>query len=142
VADLGVLRVFRRVRGRNDSRAHLEPVSEWESEPVRDRLSEQVSDRAGSFPEAGSKHTVLGDMAVGERHNIELEHRCRAIQTWAAELQKLLGEKVVLWLAAAPRIHQQLLDEFAPAVRAKIVQVLSLDLTRVRPEKLLSHFGE
>jgi hypothetical protein len=134
-ADLGVFRAFRRLKGKHDSQAHLEPIQETTA-------AEQAEPITGRFPKAASAQSVMGDMTQGEQHHYGLEQRRRTLQAWADHLQRLLTQDqyAECWLAAAASIHQQLIDALDPPVRDKIRRHLPLDLARTPVSELLSHF--
>jgi hypothetical protein len=144
VADRGRSKAFELVRGKDDSRAHLELLETKDQPSMRSKLSDQVSDSAGRFQHAGAPREAGNRemSSMGERHDVELEHQRRAVRATARVLDGLLAgdEFGVCWLAAAQSSHHALLDMLRPATRAKVRRVLPLDLTRAEPTEVLGHF--
>ena len=143
VADRGRFKAFRLIRGRGDSRAHLELLEKSRQEELRTKLSEQLSDSAGRFPRVNGPGTVgTTGMSAGERHSIESEMRRRAMRSLAEEIDALLAGDTYdsCWLAAARPIRRELLDALGAEARAKVKRVLLLNLTKTDPDDVLRHF--
>lgn len=143
VADLGLLRGYRVVQGINDHQPRLELVDEWRPQNAHEKLSDQVTDKAGRFPRGSGAGNVPGDLSAGEHHNLELEQRRRQIKFLADRIASLLDNQNIAggMLAAAVTIHDQLLDALAAPARAKIDKTLALDLTKADPSELLARFA-
>jgi hypothetical protein len=142
VADLGRFKAFRLVKGKQDSRAHLELLKKNHHEEILTKLSEQLADNAGRFPGGAGGKAVSGEMGSGERHNIVLEHERRAIHAMAHELNNMLegDEYEICWLAAAQAIQPALLDALHAGVRRKVEKALPLNLTKSDAKDVLKHF--
>jgi hypothetical protein len=143
VADLGRFKAFELVRKRTGRPPALEVIESKRHEQIHSKLSEQLTDFAGRFPQVHGPHDV-GDtgMSMGEQHNLELEQRRRAIQTIAAELDRLLAsnEFGACWLAAPQPFHQTLIDVLRPETRAKILIALHRDLTKLDATEIVEAF--
>jgi hypothetical protein len=104
------------------------------------RLGEQVTDKAGAFPMAGSG-THQNSAAERMKLVAELEMRTfRRAATCIAQLVKDLQPES--WGFAAPsEINGAILDGIEPTVRARLAQNVARDLTNTPREKLLGHFA-
>jgi hypothetical protein len=81
-------------------------------------------------------------MSDGERHNIELEARKRAVRQLAQRFNALARRPEIerCLLAASREINHQFLAELEPQVRAKIEKNLSADLTKLDRAEILRYF--
>jgi Protein required for attachment to host cells len=144
VADLGLLRAYREVQKLGDREPHLELTEEFTPEAAHQKLSEQLTDKAGRFPRGEGATSVPGDLSAGERLNLEAEQARRLIALLAERINALVtGEAVsTCSLAVSAPIHKQLLEALSPAARAKISRVLASDLSKTRPSELPEHFAK
>lgn len=142
VADRGLLRAYREVRGFADRQQHLELIDELKPEAAHEKLSDQMSDQAGRFPRGSGAGNIPGDLSAGERLPLETEQSRRLIELLAGRINALLEDDEVgsCSLAASAPIHKQLLDALSPKARAKISQVLASNLAKTDPGELPGHF--
>lgn len=103
------------------------------------RLSDQVTDRAGSFPVTGSGGTTN---AAAERMTLVAELDTRTIRRVADEMSTILQrQRPEAWAFATPsEINGAILDHLPPAWRETLVENVTSDLIKVRPDALLDHF--
>lgn len=141
-ADLGLLRAYRVVQGREDRQAHLELVDELQPESAHQKISDQLSDQAGRFAKGSGVDGVPGDLGSGEQHDFRLEQHRRLIKLLAGKINSLLADESVAgcFLAASVPIHRRLLDQLAAPAHKKITTTLALDLAKSEPAELLAHF--
>ena len=142
-ADRGLLRAYREVRGFADQQPHLELIDELKPDAAHEKLSEQVSDRAGRFPRGSGAGHIPGDLSAGERLNLEAEQSRRLIELLAARINALLEDDDVTRcsLAASAPMHKQLLDALSPKARGKVSQLLASNLAKTEPGELPVHFA-
>jgi hypothetical protein len=142
VADLGLLRAYRETQNRADRQPHLELIEEVKPERAHEKISDQLSDQAGRFPRGGGAGSIPGNLSAGESLNSEAEQDRRIISQLAGRINALLADEDVTRcsIAISSAIHNQLLDAIDPKARAKIVQVLASNLTKIDPTELLAHF--
>lgn len=142
VTDLAGFKAFRLDNDPSHSTPRLELLEQFENPDAQTRLVDQVTDLSGRFPRgaAGSEGTKA--MSDGERHNIGLERRKRAVRQLAERLNSLMGSAWIekCYLAASKEINHHLLEELAPQVRAKIEKLISADLVKIHKSELLQHF--
>ncbi|HHY86788.1 MAG TPA: host attachment protein [Verrucomicrobia bacterium] len=141
VTDLEELKAYRVDSDPLYSNPRLELVDHARTTANR-RLVEEVTDQAGRFPRTGVGPNGVGGMARGERHNMELEKRKRCIRKLADHLNSLLRSDEVerCFLAASREIHNALLQEIDPRLRAKVEVDVAADLTNVPKSELLGYF--
>jgi Protein required for attachment to host cells len=144
VADLGLLRAYRKVQDLGDREPHLELIEEIRPEAAHQKLSQQLTDQAGRFPKGNGASIVAGDLSAGERLNLESEQERRLIRLLSDKINTLLADRAVTscFLAAEAPIHKQLLDALSPQSRSKIRQVLASDLSKLEGKELLRHFAK
>lgn len=142
VADRGLLRAYREVRGSAGRSPHLELIDELKPEAAREKLSDQVLDQAGRFPRGSGAANIAGDLSAGERLPLEAEQSRRLIGLLAARINALLEDDSVSHcsLAASAPIHNQLIEALNPITRAKISQLLASNLAKTHPSELPGHF--
>jgi hypothetical protein len=143
VADLGLLRAYRKTQAVADRPPHLELMEELKLESAHQKLSDQLTGQAGRFPRGGGAANISGDLSAGESLNSESEQNRRLLSQLAGRINALLAEDTVTrcLLAASGAIHKQLLDALDPKARAKIVQSLASNLTKTDPQALAEHFA-
>jgi hypothetical protein len=141
VTDLAGFKAYRVDDDQMHSSPRLELLQEFSNPQIQGRLVERLSDLAGRFPRrtGASQSSAMSD---GERHNIHLEQRKRGVRKLAGQIDELMRDPGVdqCFLAASREIHHPLLDELAPATRAKIGQNIPADLTKVAKAQLLGYF--
>jgi hypothetical protein len=142
VADLGLLRAYRKTQIKADREPHLELIEELKTESAHQKLSEQVTDQAGRFPRGGGAANISGNLSAGESLNSESEQNRRLIILLAGRINELLAEDDVIRcsIAISSAIHNQLLEAIDPKARAKIGQSLASNLVKTDPIELLAHF--
>ncbi|MCU0771989.1 MAG: host attachment protein [Verrucomicrobia bacterium] len=140
VADLGCLKAYRLDTTPVQHTPRLELLEEFSSNGGTPKPSEVNTDSSGRFPRGGAH--PAGGMSDGERHNLALEQRRRLVRKLAGRLSQLLHETGAedCYLAASREIHNHLIEELEPALRARIVRSVHADLTRVDKAELLAHF--
>jgi hypothetical protein len=143
VADLGLLRAYRKTQSATDRQPHLELIDELKLEGAHQKLSDKVSDQAGRFPRGGGAANISGDLSAGESLNTEAEQSRRLISQLAERINGLLAEDDVTHcsIAISGAIHKQLLEAIDPKARAKIGKVLASNLTKTDPQALAGHFA-
>jgi hypothetical protein len=119
----------------------LRLLEEWHTAVTR-RISDQVTDKCGQFAKGSLSFAAINDMADGERHNLELELRRRALKQMAARLSELLetGPVEGCYLAAEAAINRRVLMTVGGLVQKKIQKNLRLNLTRLKPSGIVKHF--
>ena len=143
VADLGLLRAFRETQNAADRQPHLELIEELELEGAHQKLSDQLTDKAGRFPRGRGAKNISGDLSGGESLHSENEQNRRLIAQLVERIDTLLADARVSGcsLAVSGAIHKQVLEALAPKTRAKIVQSLASNLTKTDPQELAGHFA-
>ena len=139
VADLACLKLYRM----NRPSAHeprLELIDHFTNEGAHDKLSDAVSDASGRFGRGGARG--VSGKGTGERHHLREEHRRRLVRRLADQLGRSLARSGAtdVYLAASREIHNQLVEELDPGLRALIVQTVPADLTHTEATQLMSHF--
>lgn len=142
VADLGLLRAYRKTQNSADRQPHLELIEEWKPESAHQKLSDQVTDQAGRFPQGGGAANISGNLSAGENLNSEAEQERRHISQLAGRINALLadGDVTRCSIAISAANHKQVLNAIEPKARAKIGKVLASNLTKTEPTELLAHF--
>ena len=143
VADLGLLRAYRETQNVADRQPHLELIEDLKLESAHEKLSDQVTDQAGRFPRGGGSANISGDLSAGESLNAEAEQNRQLISQLAGRINALLADNAVTScsIAISGAIHNQLLEAIHPKARAKIGQVLALNLAKTDPSELQAHFA-
>mgnify|MGYP005846577885 CR=1 FL=1 len=144
VADLGLLRAYREVKGPQDREPHLKLIEEIKPEAAHEKLSDQLTDEAGRFPRgSGADNVNMGDLSAGERLNLDAEQTRRLINRLSESINALLADDAVTdcSLAASAPIHKQLLEALTPEAREKISQVLPSNLAKTDLNELRQHFA-
>jgi hypothetical protein len=103
----------------------------------RQKLSEQLTDKAGAFPAGNGQAT-----ASAERMTLTAELEMRTFRHIAERITTLFQERHPdTWAFAAPsEINGAILDELDPALRGCLKQNLTRDLTRIPADELVEHF--
>jgi hypothetical protein len=101
-----------------------------------------VTDQAGQFAKGSLSFAAVSDMDDGERHNLELEQRRRALKQMAIRVGELLEREHLkaCYLAAARELNRALMDALEEPVRAKIQKNVAANLTRLNPAQIIDHF--
>jgi hypothetical protein len=103
----------------------------------RQKLSEQLTDKAGAFPAGNGQAT-----AAAERMTLTAELEMRTFRHIVERITALLREHhPETWAFAAPsEINGAILDGLDPALRGRLKQNLTRDLTRIPADELVEHF--
>jgi hypothetical protein len=135
VTDLGSLKAYKLANAQPGISPRLELIEELQLNGAHQKLTEQVSNGAGRFGKGG----VGNGAAVGERHNIELEHRKRLVKQLTDKLSTLLRADGVegCLFAASKEINHAITEALEPRLRAKLVKNLAADLTKLSKAELL-----
>ncbi len=143
VADLGLLRAYRQTQNEDGRQPHLELIEELQLASAHQKLSDQLTDKAGRFPRGGGVGNIPGDLSAGESLNSEAEQSRRLISQLAGKINTLLADDDVTScsIAISGAVHKQLLEALDPKARAKFGQVLASNLTKTDPNELLGHFA-
>jgi hypothetical protein len=139
--DSGRFKAYRMEESPRFRTPRLKLLEQWGT-PVTRRISDHVTDKAGQFAKGSLSFAAVNDMADGERHNLELELRRRALKQMAARLSELLEREPVkkCYLAAEAAINRRVLMTVGSSVQKKIQKNLSLNLTRLKPSGVIRHF--
>jgi hypothetical protein len=102
------------------------------------RLSEQVTDKAGAFPAGNAGQAT----ATAERMTLMAELEMRTFRHVAERITKLLEtHRPKSWAFAAPgEINGAIIDGLDPKLHARLTKNVARDLTNVPPGELLGHF--
>ena len=141
-ANLGLLRAYREFQRRADIEPHLELIKELKLQAAHEKISDQVSDKAGRFPRHG--FGISASDSANARRNRDAEQQRRLIKRLAETVNELLVDESVdeCRLAISAPIHRQLLDALDHRAREKVTQVLASDLAGTNPQSLKVHFEE
>ena len=139
VMDSGRFRAFR-VEGNGVDSPRFVQI-EYRQTNVEEHLSELVSDQKGQFGKGARGTDAVS--ASGERHNIDLEFRRRAIKEFAKAASEIADREQVeeIYFAAGSEINQQALDAMSKDVRARIQKNVTANLTNLKTAAILERFG-
>jgi hypothetical protein len=114
----------------------LDLVHEHHEETAHNRISDQLTDKAGRFATPG------GGASISENHNLRSENQRRLVKQLATRISQLVqNEKPATWFfGAAKEINQRIVDELDSGVRAKLSKNVSADLVKIHKSDLLNHF--
>jgi hypothetical protein len=124
------------------STPRLELLEQWDTAVSR-RISDQMTDKSGQFGKGSLSFSAVNDMANGERHNLELELRRRALKQMTTRMSELLEIEAVdsCYIAAARKINQTVLDILAAPIRKRIEKNLAVNLTRLNSSEIVRHLS-
>ena len=138
VTDLGLFKAYRLEHTDIQHTPRLELIEELESVDAHGKLIDKVTDQAGRW------RVPMGRMGMsyGERQKIELEMQRRLVKQLAGHINSAAREQNAdeIYLSANKDTHRQLLEELGVDVRARIVRMVPLDLTKANKAELLGHF--
>jgi protein required for attachment to host cells len=99
------------------------------------KMSDKVTDSAGRYKQG----TGAG---FGEQHNIALENEKRLIKQISDDINAILSKEQCdgWYLAAAPEINSQALDNVNDALKAKLEKNVKANLTNISKSEILKHF--
>jgi hypothetical protein len=135
VTDLGSLKAYKLANAQPGISPRLELLEELQLNGAHQKLTDKVSDLGGRFGKGG-----LGNGAsVGERHNIELEHRKRLVKQLTDKLATLLRADGVdgCYFAASKEINHAITEALDARLRDKIEKNIAADLTKLSKSELL-----
>lgn len=140
VMDLGRFKAYRFESSEFQSTPRLELLEDRDTH-LTERLSEHVTDQAGQFPKGSRSFAAVNDMSNGERHNLTLELRRRAVKELAERIGQMYEQEQVdgCYLAAGSEINQQVLDALPSRIRGKIEKNIPANLTRLNPAQIIEH---
>lgn len=140
--DAGRFKAYRWEDSDQFSQPRLVLLEDWETE-VNDRMSEALTDQAGAFQKGGRSFSAANDMSNGERHNIDLERRRRALRRMADRVAELLEDPGLqgCYLAAPREINNSVMNSIARGVRQKVEKNVAADLTRLGAPELIRQFS-
>lgn len=139
--DSGSFKAYRFEDSEEFSTPRLRLVEQWDTE-VHDRLSDRLTDQAGQFKKGAQSFAAINDMSNGERHNLHLEQRRRALKRMASRVKELLASQSMdgFYLAAANDVNQSFLDTLDGFTRGKLEKNITSNLTRLNPPEVVRHF--
>lgn len=107
---------------------------------VEEHLSDQLSDQAGQFGKGARSAQAVS--ASGERHNIDLEFRRRAVRSFAKVACELIEREHAdeIFFAAGSEINQQALGMMDKSVRDKIQINVAANLTNLKTPQIMERF--
>lgn len=104
-----------------------------------DKLSEQVTDRAGGFPSRGGLSRNGNSAAERPKLVTELEIRC--VRHIADHIQEVLSKNDGAWgFAAPPQINGAILDHLPQELEDRLHLNVRKDIARVPVAELTEHF--
>ena len=142
VTDRGSLKAYR-VNDTPTRGPSLQLVQAFDITQAHGRMSEKLTDMAGSFPagvgDGGSSRHMS---SIAERTQLETETDRRICKQLADEIVKVVKDDGGPgWSFAAPSaIHGTIVDLLPAAVRDCIVEHVKADLVKIEPGKLATHF--
>jgi len=134
VADRGHLKAFKPGAERGLQLLHTTDFKEG-----LEKLSEQLTDQAGAFPDGG---TMGHGTSTAERLTLVDEIDSRIFRRIGQVIDQLHSEHTPgPWALAAPsEINRAILSEISPSVRDSLALNLPLDLTNTPHGQLAEHF--
>lgn len=140
VTDRGSLKAYK-VNDTPTRGPSLQLVQAFDITQAHGRMSEKLTDMAGSFPvgDGGSSRHMS---SIAERTQLETETDRRICKQLVDEIVKLVkGDGGPGWSFAAPSaIHATIVDLLPAAIRDCIVEHVKADLVKIEPAKLATHF--
>jgi hypothetical protein len=139
--DLGRFKAYRLETSPQESTPRLVLLEERDT-VVNEPISEQVTDQAGQFPKGSRSFAAVNDMSNGERHNLALEVRRRALKDSARRISELLKSEGLdgCYFAAANEINQSVLEALDAYTRSRIEKNVTANLSRLGQPKILRQF--
>lgn len=139
VVDLGHFKAFKVTTAKMES-PRVTLIESYDSIDGHGKLSEKLSDSAGSFKRGEGKRKVA--KGSGESHNMKTELEKRLTKLIANDINYLVSrEDCAKWDMAAPaKINNQIIAQLAPEVKEKLGSSITADLTGTEKSKILSYF--
>lgn len=107
--------------------------------------SGRVTDSSGRFPMGGGPvgGGTSPQMSTYEAMTAGLENERRLMKEVSNHIEEILmREKPEQWyFAATSEIHQAIVDELSPDLRARLTRSVLLDLSKMHPTDMLRHFS-
>lgn len=138
VADLGHFKAFKVSKKMMES-SRIEMIQHYDILETHGKLSEKLSDSAGTFGLGGGKKGIRG---YGECHNMETENCKRVIKKLAENINELIKkEDCKQWhLAAGKKINGKIIENLERSVKARLSKNISSDLTKAKKADILARF--
>jgi hypothetical protein len=135
--DAGRFTAYRVEYSQHFSHPRLCPLEDWDTE-VKQKISEQVTDQEGQFSKGSRSFAAINDMADGERNNLHLERRRRALRSMADRIGVLLKQEDVdgCFVAARKEVYDAVMEAMDPPSRKQVEKHVSANLTRLNPEQI------
>jgi hypothetical protein len=139
LADLGHLKAFRLLYNAPGLKPKLELISTFSTPEASGRMRDKVTDspdlKRGDV--AGTNQGITSD---GERHNIDLEFRRRALKELGHQITEIVQHEPDLEecvFAASREIHNAVVELLSPQVRNKLVAEWSENLINAPHSELV-----
>jgi len=136
LADLGRVKAFRVTHDPLAPKPQIQPIYDCEFIEAHTRISDSVTDQAGSFGNGGNPGA-----SVGENHNLRGETERRLIRTVAAKISELVHGEHCWYLAAGEEINGRIIVHLTPEARANLRKNIPADLVKTPKQELLDHFS-
>jgi hypothetical protein len=138
VMDSGRLRAFR-IEGNEIGSPRFTQIEDRQT-TAEDHISELVSDQTGQFGKGSRGADAVS--ASGERHNIDLEIRRRAIKALAKRASEVVDREQPeeIYFAAGSEINQLALDAMTKGMRDRIRRNVTANLTNLRTPEIMARF--
>lgn len=149
-ADQGHLRVFMEQHPAGQATPRLEEIQAMDFPGGIKSYTERETDMAGRFQaskqQAGAPGAPVarGGMSIDERLPMQREMERRRIRDLAEAINAfLLARPKATWdFAAAPAVHNAVLEAVSAHARGRLRQALPKDLVHQRTEDLRAHFAD
>ncbi|MGC2061626.1 MAG: host attachment protein [Thermodesulfovibrionales bacterium] len=115
-------------------------IESYDSLEGHGKISEKLSDKTGRFGSIGSRNSIA--TGSGEEHNTAMENSRRLAKLMAKDINAIVERnKCDSWfLAAVKKINGLIVENLAPAVKAKLERNIASDLTKIDKSEILNHF--
>jgi hypothetical protein len=147
-ADRGHVRIFSREQEPGQMTPRLREVQGLDFPSGRQSYTDRDTDMAGRFQ--GSQHPARGSGAPTERIGMSIDERLPMQEEEERRQAKDLVQAIESFLqqhpdatwdfAAAPTVHNSVLERFSPPMRSRLRQSTAKDLVNQPVEELLKHF--
>lgn len=143
ITDLGTFKAYKLNFAPKQSRPGMESLKAFKLLEENDRYANTLTTRAGRSAQGNVNLQSAGNNSDGESHNMELELRKRVTRNISEHMNQLLSDPEVerCFFAAPSEINAQILNEIKPIARQKIEKNIPRNLSRVREDEILEHFG-
>jgi hypothetical protein len=147
-ADRGHVRIFSREQEPGQMTPRLREVQGLDFPSGRQSYTDRDTDMAGRFQ--GSQHQARGPgaptartgMSIDERLPMQEEEERRQTRDLFRAIETFLQQHpAATWdFAAAPAVHNSVLELISPPMRSRLRQAVAKDLVNQPVEELLGHF--